>query len=1619
MSFFNIKGLRYLNLVNNRIVSLLNNNVNDAEQFSDSNDATSFDEVEDITWQCHSLKSLNLSGNQLKFIPSAIHAANSLEKLLLRGNQISSFPTGWKCPLRILDLSKNELTDFRQSVFNAWTETMVDLNLSSNKFSSISWDICQLKLLQYLDLSKNCIENMPPKHYWTCTNLRKLNLSENKLCGVSTRTTTTSPTGNLRRLTFMSRPPTVDRDEIEDEFPYEVFGSTLETLDLSDNKLAVVPKSVCQLTSLEDLNLSRNRPLRSLPPDLGNLTECYQLGIEGLNLSGIPRYARSGHTSKDVLTYLRAKQRKSVPYYRMKLMVIGLQGRGKTTLLAALRNQPRPPNISTVGIVVNQWTVSGFQTLRERMVQIGRRDQVNPSITFSTWDLAGQEIYYSTHQCFLSSNTLYLAVWNISTGEEGIDKLKPWLLNVQARAPGSHVIIVGTHLDLLPGAGKYRRVDELRLNIAKRYNKKGFPLIKGYYMVSCTSGENLDELRQAIYQAALELKETESTGKGDTLIGRKIPISYLKLQETVMKEAENRMKENKPPILNEYEMLELAKKDPNNDILERDELILAARFLHENGVILHYNDRSRGLDKLYFIEPGWLCKIMAFLVTVKETNAFVKGGIMEKSNVNLLLKDPRLPPEFMEQYIQLMERFEVALALDDHRLLVPSMLPRDKPGLQLADLSKMMSRGKSGLSAASEDKENEEECEDQTSEDQFQYLCRLYKMNYVPSGFWSRLIARLMIAVQRWGPTKDVRPTSSFRPVPHGYSMIYWREGMGVVYDGGHLLVESYSKTERNPHSRMLEDIEGVKVTVWSEEKDFSVLGFVTDQVNSLITEWYPGLEESDKHGIPLVRHVIPCPICTSHNEPTFRMRRSVSMKNVQEMEERRLPEFSLMECAAAAVDYTEIACPEHVDRPVKLSSLIPDLVLSDLPPELLIDRNVFLYNPTDENRLGSGGAGEVFLGIYKKQKVAVKRFYSSNNTSTDSGLGPSLGCYGKRSGSRHTDGGSFTDRSRVFTVSPTTIEEDLRRTKVLSSFVELRQEVSVLGRLNHPCVVALIGVCIQPMCIVLELSPLGSLFSILEKEMSKMKAERFQRGCQTAHDVRKPIFDRYLTYKIVYQVAHALHYLHELGIIYRDLKSDNLLVWSLEREAVVHVKLSDYGISRFATPQGMLGEEGTPGFQAPEVRTGSTYNEKVDIFSFAMLIYEILSGLRPFHECRCSAQIKKALRRGERPSLQQNYLDSEIPELETLMTKCWKESAVARPSAEAVLDLMEDSSFLCLNRIMPYADQQPWNSITAFIPLSEEDEVLSEAQKAIGSHSVLLWGGEVDERYYSVVDCKTGIDQVPQTLCVGPRVGCLARVGDRFWLGTEGSVIEVFGRPNPASDLKILWSIKLNSQVLGLEVEHFVDRRSVNSSIDRVRRIFACLANGSVAVISRPDFRPPFSSICSFQFKADSNEKQRREATEFSIITNIEISDPATSACCLLFVKDGRELWVGCGNMVAIVDTDTLKVVHKFRAYASPRSNVRSMVSDGPTVFTINRKTPDVFQWSVETRQRICKFNIGQEDPRGMKLAELVMPTKDNDVNASEFTDDVMGEDGDETVVKSPDESDSHDKAEGDEEGV
>ena len=84
------------------------------------------------------------------------------------------------------------------------------------------------------------------------------------------------------------------------------------------------------------------------------------------------------------------------------------------------------------------------------------------------------------------------------------------------------------------------------------------------------------------------------------------------------------------------------------------------------------------------------------------------------------------------------------------------------------------------------------------------------------------------------------------------------------------------------------------------------------------------------------------------------------------------------------------------------------------------------------------------------------------------------------------------------------------------------------------------------------------------------------------------------LTQKIAYQIASGLAYLHKKNIIFCDLKSDNILVWSLDIKEHINIKLSDYGISRQSFHEGALGVEGTPGYQAPEIRPRIVYDEKV-----------------------------------------------------------------------------------------------------------------------------------------------------------------------------------------------------------------------------------------------------------------------------------------------------------------------------------------------------------------------------------------------------------------------------------------
>jgi len=92
-------------------------------------------------------------------------------------------------------------------------------------------------------------------------------------------------------------------------------------------------------------------------------------------------------------------------------------------------------------------------------------------------------------------------------------------------------------------------------------------------------------------------------------------------------------------------------------------------------------------------------------------------------------------------------------------------------------------------------------------------------------------------------------------------------------------------------------------------------------------------------------------------------------------------------------------------------------------------------------------------------------------------------------------------------------------------------------------------------------------------------------------------------------EVALALNYLHTLNVIYRDLKPENVL---LNQDG--HIKIADFGFAKLC-PNTTWTLCGTPDYLAPEIVSQQRYNKSVDWYALGVLIFEMLSGLPPYHQ--------------------------------------------------------------------------------------------------------------------------------------------------------------------------------------------------------------------------------------------------------------------------------------------------------------------------------------------------------------------------------------------------------------------
>ncbi|KAI3785805.1 hypothetical protein L1987_44930 [Smallanthus sonchifolius] len=270
--------------------------------------------------------------------------------------------------------------------------------------------------------------------------------------------------------------------------------------------------------------------------------------------------------------------------------------------------------------------------------------------------------------------------------------------------------------------------------------------------------------------------------------------------------------------------------------------------------------------------------------------------------------------------------------------------------------------------------------------------------------------------------------------------------------------------------------------------------------------------------------------------------------------------------------------------------------------PKWLIDPQHLFVGP----RIGEGAHAKVYEGKYKNQNVAIKIVHRGD-----------------------------------------TPEEIAKRE------AQFMREVATWSRVQHKNLAKFIGACKEPMMVIVtEILTGGSLRKYM---LNKRPAS----------------LDLHVAIGFALDIARAMECLHSHGIIHRDLKPENLVLTKDQRT----LKLVDFGLAREETVTEMMtAETGTYRWMAPELYSTVTlrqgekkhYNQKVDAYSFAIVLWELLHNKLPFEGMSNLQAAYAAAFKNVRPSLE------NLPEdLAMILSSCWMEDPDARPNFSQIIQML------------------------------------------------------------------------------------------------------------------------------------------------------------------------------------------------------------------------------------------------------------------------------------------------------------------------------------------------------------
>jgi len=233
---------------------------------------------------------------------------------------------------------------------------------------------------------------------------------------------------------------------------------------------------------------------------------------------------------------------------------------------------------------------------------------------------------------------------------------------------------------------------------------------------------------------------------------------------------------------------------------------------------------------------------------------------------------------------------------------------------------------------------------------------------------------------------------------------------------------------------------------------------------------------------------------------------------------------------------------------------------------------------------------------------------------------------------------------------------EELALKKFHSNFTNSRlremfeREVEVMNRCDHPCILKMKGYFIPEKdsslvpLILTEYMPNKDLNTIFEQSPDKITP------------TRKMI--------IAFGVAEGMRYFHSLGGLHRDLKPANIML-----DANFKPKIADFGLSKISEDASQSMIAGSPFWMAPELFEHNQYNESIDVYAYAVVLFQLLTGIIPFGGKISTFELGRRVLNGERPAI-----PNSIPvEFSDMINRCWDQDPSNRPTFSQIVDWFND----------------------------------------------------------------------------------------------------------------------------------------------------------------------------------------------------------------------------------------------------------------------------------------------------------------------------------------------------------